>query len=94
MKIYLIFTSIILALISINLILAKVSKNEKRKRIKVEEELQKQKENLLFLFNHSEEIATIKADKNKISQEINNEKTDEEVINIINTVINSNNTRM
>lgn len=94
MKIFLIFTITILILISIVLILIKIAKNEKNKRIEIEEELKKQKENLLFLFNHSEEIATIKADKNRISQNINSEKTDEEVINIINTVINSNNNRV
>ena len=60
----------------------------------LEGEVQKQKENMAYLVKHAEEIAEIKKDQDKIQEEIQNAKSDEEVADIINAIININNSKL
>lgn len=60
----------------------------------LEAELQKQKQNMANLVKHGQEIAQIEKDQDKVQEEIRNAKSDEEVADIINAVININNSKL
>ena len=49
----------------------------------LEGEVQKQKENMAYLVKHAQELAEIEKDQDKIQEEIQNAKSDEEVADII-----------
>ena len=68
------------------------AKTDKIKRL--EGELQKQKQNMAYLVKHGQEIAQIEKDQDKVQEEIRNAKSDEEVVDIINAVININNSKL
>ena len=57
-------------------------------------EVKKQKQNMAYFVQHAEEIAKIKNEEAKVQEEIHNAKTDEEVADIINAIININNARV
>lgn len=61
---------------------------------RLEGELQKQKQNMAYLVQHAEEIAKIEKDQDKVQEEIRNAKSDEEVADIINAIININNSKL
>ena len=68
---------------------------EKTEEIKhLKGELQKQKENMAYLVKHAEEIAKIEASQDQVQEDIQNAKTDEEVADIINAIININNSKL
>ena len=60
----------------------------------LEGEVQKQKENMAYLVKHAEEIAEIEKDQDKVQEEIQNAKSVEEVADIINAIININNSKL
>ncbi|MBP5793796.1 MAG: hypothetical protein J6W46_09180 [Spirochaetaceae bacterium] len=61
---------------------------------RLEAELQKQKHNMAYLVKHGQEIAQIEKDQDEVQEEIRNAKSDEEVADIINAVININNSKL
>lgn len=67
-------------------------KNQKIKSM--EAELTKQKKNMAYLVKHTEEIAQIEKSEDQVQEEIRNAKSDEEVADIINAIININNARV
>ena len=67
-------------------------KNEEVAHLKGE--VQKQKENMAYLVKHAEEIAKIESDEDQVQEEIRNAKSDEEVADIINAIINVNNAKL
>ena len=69
--------------------------HKKTQEIKhLEGEVQKQKENMAYLVKHAQELAEIEKDQDKIQEEIQNAKSDEEVADIINAIININNSKL
>jgi len=60
----------------------------------LEGEVQKQKQNMAYLVKHGQEIAQIEKDQDKVQEEIRNAKSDEEVADIINAIININNSKL
>lgn len=54
-------------------------------------ELEKQKRNSAYLATHAAEIARIERSNNTLKGEIRNAKSDEEIADIINTVLDANN---
>lgn len=60
----------------------------------LEGEVQKQKQNMAYLVKHGQEIADIEKEQDKIQEEIKNAKSDEEVADIINAIININNSKL
>ena len=60
----------------------------------LEGEVQKQKHNMAYLVKHGQEIAQIEKDQDEVQEEIRNAKSDEEVADIINAVININNSKL
>lgn len=66
-----------------------------KKQIKaLEETIENQKKNLIYIVRHSQELADINGNRTKIDKEIAEAKTDEEVVNIINAVIQCNNDKL
>lgn len=60
----------------------------------LEGEVQKQKQNMAYLVKHGQEIAAIEKEQDKVQEEIRNAKSDEEVADIINAIININNSKL
>lgn len=65
---------------------------EANNRLQVEVEMQQ--ENLVQLFRHTVEIAEIVKDRKDTDQDICGAKSNEEILDIINTVLKSNNDRV
>ncbi len=57
-------------------------------------EIQKQRENMAYLVKHAQELAEIEKDQDKLQEEIQNAKSDDEVADIINAIININNSKL
>lgn len=68
--------------------------SEKNKNKKLQEELKIQQQNSILLYKHAEEIAEIEKDKNLTDQVIEEAKSDEEILDIINTIVAINNSRV
>lgn len=60
----------------------------------LKEELAKQKRNTAYLATHAKEMAKIEADSREIERNIKEAKNEEEIADIINTIIDSNNERV
>ena len=58
------------------------------------EEIEKQKEIVVEVYKHAEEVAKIKKDQSQVNQKINEAKTDEEISNIISGILAANNNRV
>ena len=68
---------------------------KKNQEIKsLEAELTKQKQNMAYLVKHTEEIVKIEQSEDQVQEEIRNAKSDEEVADIINAIVNINNARV
>ena len=72
----------------------KIAKTKSEEIKHLEGEVKKQKENMAYLVRHAHEIAEIEKDQDKVQEEIQNAKSDEEVADIINAIINVNNSKL
>ena len=62
------------------------------KKIKeLEAELEKQKRNSAYLATHAAEMARIERSNRELKREVKNAKSDDEIVDIINTVLDRNN---
>lgn len=61
---------------------------------KLHVDIEMQQENLVQLFKHSVEIAEIEKNRKETDQDICGAKSNEEILDIINTVLRSNNDRV
>ena len=87
----------IIAFVIVLLLLIVISKyliKEKKETKKLQEELATQQQNIITLYKHAEEIAEIEKDKNRTDRVIEEAKSDEEVLDIINTIVAVNNGRV
>ena len=57
----------------------------------LEAELEKQKRNSAYLATHAAEMARIERSNRELKQEVKNAKSDDEIVDIINTVLDLNN---
>lgn len=94
MKTILILGAIILALIAVIIIMFLSLKSDKKKIKELSESIEAQQRNILYLYRHAEEVAEIEKDKNAVEGKIKEAKSDEEVLNIINTIISVNNDKL
>ena len=94
MKTILILVAIILALIAVIIIMFLSLKSDKKKIKELSESIEAQQRNILYLYRHAEEVAEIEKDKNAVEGKIKEAKSDEEVLNIINTIISVNNDKL
>ena len=76
------------------LVLSKVGMLYYRKYKEVQKELEKQKRNSAYLATHAAEIARIERSSKGLKRDVKNAKTDNEIADIINAVIDSNNKRL
>lgn len=65
---------------------------EENNEIKIE--LEKQKAVVVEVYQHAQELAKIQQDKSEVNQKINEAQTNEEVNEIINSLIHANNERV
>jgi len=93
-KILLIEAAVIAILILVLVIIFKAMNSLKKENKRLEGELKSAKTNIAYLYRNAEEVAKIEKDEKKVSEEINNAKSDEEIFNIVNTVIAANNSRV
>ena len=90
-------TTLILVIAVLIVILIGVTKaalNERKEKNQYKTQLESKNKTIAYLYNHSEEISAINAEANKLEGKINNAKTDEEIADIINSVINNNNSKL
>ena len=57
-------------------------------------ELEKQKAVVVELYQHAEELARIQKDKSDVNQKINEAQTSEEINEILNSIIHTNNDKL
>ena len=93
-SIILIFSAFLLMAISVCYLLAKKNKMQTQKIECLEDEIKGLQSNVAYLVKHIEEITRIKNEADRISEKINGAKTDEEVANIVDVIINANNDRV
>ena len=94
LKVLLIEAAIIVVLILLLVIIFKTLNSLKKENKRLEGELEQSKTNIAYLYRNAQEIAKIEKDEKKVSEEIKNAKSDEEIFNIVNTVIAANNARV
>ena len=86
---------IVIAVLFILLAVAmKIISDQIKETKKLKAELETQQQNLITLYKHAQEIAEIEKDKNRTDQIIEEAKSDEEIIDIINTIVSINNGRV
>lgn len=90
--VYIILTLIFFSLVCF--ILLKLYLSERAKRKKAEEDKKQLQKNISYLVHHAEELANIRLEKEKKDKELEEAKTDEEVSDIVNAIINGNNDRV
>ena len=91
--------TVILSLIVLCLILAlfltiKVLKKQSDENRSLKEENESQQKNIIYLYQHAQEIAAIEKDRKETDRDIQEAKTDEEILDIINTIVAVNNSRV
>lgn len=94
MKLTLILLLVIIALLVIIIAVTKIALKTKVANSQLKSELKKQKENTVYLAQHAEELAQIQTDSQQTENQINGAKSDEEVLNIINSIVDANNSRL
>ena len=72
----------------------KVQKRNRDEIKRLAAELTKQKQNMAYLVKHTQEIVKITQDQDEVQEEIRNAQSDEEVADIINAIININNSKL
>lgn len=93
-KTIIIFGLIILLLIASVVILIYVIKNLKKQNKEYKENIEKQKHNIEVLLQYAEDVASIKEDKEKINTLIERAKNDEEISDIVNIIVDINNSKL
>lgn len=87
-------TTLLLIAIAVSVELGKRNRMQTQKIECLEDEIKGLQSNITYLVNHLEEVARIKKQADEISEKINGAKTDEEVSDIIDAIINANNDRV
>ena len=91
--------TIILSLIILCLVLAlfltiNVLKKQSDENKRLKEENEKQQKNIIYLYQHAQEIVAIEKDRKKTDRDIQGAETDEEILDIINSIVAINNSRV
>ena len=94
MTLTVILVCVVLVLVTVLAFVIEYAKKVKRDNKELKNEVERQKENIAYLVRHAEELMQIQTDKDKTSEEIRNAKTDEEIADIVNAIIQSNNDRV
>jgi predicted Holliday junction resolvase-like endonuclease len=84
----------LLILIIVLYFTALVCRQLQSENTEIKTEIVKQKATIAELLKHAKEVAHISQDKGKVQEKIENAKTDEELVNIANAIISTNNERL
>ncbi len=85
-----VFISFSTAIFFLIKIICRLNKEKKE----LTEDLETMSENLKYMYEHAEKISDIKKDRNRINGGINDAETDEEIIDVINSIVTVNNSRV
>lgn len=91
---YVIAGIIILILVIVLYFTALVCKQLQAENFQLKEKTEAQQKTIADLLRHAEEVSRISQDKGKVQEKIENAKTDEELVNIANAIIDANNASM
>ena len=94
MKIIASLIIIIIALIAIIIGVVNAALNQKKKAKDLEGIIELKNKTIAYLYQNAKEVAEINADKDEKQEDLSNAKTDEEVADIITSVVNANNDRV
>lgn len=94
MRLTIFLTFVCVALVEALIITISSLNKTKRKNEELEEELKKQNKNSEYICQHEEENKKIEQDRRETESRINEAKSDEEVFDVINSIVNSNNSRV
>ena len=94
LTIILVMLALIVILCAVIYVLYKKNKNLKKRQKEMESSYREAQRNLAYLVKHQKEIAEIKTEENQKLSEIAGAKTDEEIFDIINTVVAANNSKL
>lgn len=94
MNVTLVLLLTIIALLIIIIAIARVCRKLQKENLQYKDKFKKAKENMVYLLNHAEEIAEIQRKEKEVEAKINGAKTDEEILDIINTIVDTNNDRV
>ena len=91
---YVIAGIIILILVIVLYFTALVCKQLQAENFQLKEKTEAQQKTIANLLRYAEEVASISQDKGTVQEKIENAKTDEELVNIANAIIDANNASM
>lgn len=74
--------------------MAEKLKAARQREKEAEEKLERQQKTIADLLRYADEISRISQDKGKVENAIQNAKTDEELVDIANAIVNANNNRL
>lgn len=98
MKINLIIAIVVFVIITILYLMFYFTKKKKDSLQKENEQLEKElkdcKSNICYLMKHIQEMAKIKSEESHIDDLLNEAKTDEEIFDLVNTIISVNNSKL
>lgn len=94
MKIITSLIIVIIALIAIIIGVINAALNQKKKAIDLEGIIDLKNKTIAYLYQNAKEVAEINADKDEKQEDLSNAKTDEEVADIITSIVNANNDRV
>lgn len=94
MKITLVLIGVIILLLVVLYFLYRCYKSAKEQNKSLIKQIENQQKNILYLYKHAQEVATIEKDRIKVDEKIEGAKSDEEILDIINAIIDVNNDRM
>ena len=75
-------------------ITARLCKQLQAENFQLKEKAEAQQKTIADLLRHAEEVSRISQDKGTVQEKIENAKTDEELVNIANAIIDANNASM
>ena len=75
-------------------VMSRICKQLQAENFEIKESLEKQQKTIADLLRYADEISRISQDKGKVENAIQNAKTDEELVDIANAIVNANNNRL
>ena len=98
MKVNLIIAIVVFVIITILYLMFYFTKKKKdslqKENEKLQNELKDCKSNICYLMKHIQEMAKIKSEESQIDDLIDKAKTDEEIFDLVNTIISVNNSKL
>lgn len=94
LKLIIIMSAVILIELLVIVISILCNKSLKKEKNILMAKVEVQKQNLLYFYKHVEELAVIEKDKKHFEKTIKDTKNDEEILDVINTIISINNSKL